>query len=177
MTPAADRFLNTASVGASLVLAATLAITLAFVSWPRVASALGLEPAGPAAAYAPGATIDTPAAWHGRTAVTLVVFARAGCGACQKAEPYFTQLFAELNGRADVVVVGGRETADEDAAFARALGLGEAAFHVAPDGLRVRVTPTLVLVDRAGRVLDAWEGIGPVEKQTSITSAVRAALR
>ena len=171
-----DRLVLRASTAATLALATLLAITLAFVAWPRVANALGLEPPRPAPAYAAGATIDTPAAWHGRTPVTLVIFARASCGACQKAEPFLTSLVADLRGRADVVVVGGPQSMTEDAAFAGAIGVDPASVHPAPAGIRVRATPTLVLVDRAGTVLHAWEGIGPVEKQAVISQAIVTAL-
>lgn len=171
-----DRLMQHTSTAASLALATLLAITLAFVSWPRVAAALGLEPAGPAPAYAAGATIDTPAAWHTRQPATLVLFARASCGACQKAEPFLRQLVADLEGRAGVVLVVGRESLGEDTAFGRALGIGDDAIHAAPEGLRVRVTPTLVLVDQRGTVLHAWEGVGPEQKQAVIEKSILEAV-
>jgi peroxiredoxin len=169
----ADGLVRSASTAASLALAAMLAITLAFVAWPRVASALGIEPAPPAPAYAPGGTIDTPAAWHSRTPATLVLFARASCSACQKGQPFLASLVADLRDRADVVVVGGSA---EDAEFARSIGVDDSRIQMAPAGLRVRVTPTLVLVDRAGTILHAWEGVGPEEKQTAIAQALQRAL-
>jgi hypothetical protein len=174
MRAGADGLVRSASTAASLALAAVLAITLAFVAWPRVASALGIEPGPPAPAYAPGGTIDTPAAWHSRTPATLVLFARASCGACQTARLFLISLVETLRGRADVVVVGGG--ADDDARFARDLGVDPALIHAAPAGLRVRVTPTLVLVDRAGTILHAWEGVGPAEKQAVIAEAIGSAL-
>ena len=88
MDAVTDRFVLRASTAATLALATLLAITLAFIAWPRVASALGLETAGPAPAYVAGAMIDTPAAWHARTPVTLVLFARASCGACVVRRPW-----------------------------------------------------------------------------------------
>jgi hypothetical protein len=172
MTPGRDRLVSQASTAASLVLATGLAVTLAFVAWPRVASALGLQPAGPAPAYAAGAAIDTPAAWHSRTPVTLVLFARAACGACQKAQPFLASLVQSLRDRADVVVVGGAETMTEDAEFSRAIGVDPALIHPAPAGLRVRVTPTLLLVDRSGKILHAWEGVGSDDKQAVISQAI-----
>ena len=170
MRPDADSLVRSASTAASLALATALAITLAFVAWPRVANALGIEPPAPKPAYAAADVIDTPAAWHSRTPVTLVLFARASCGACQKAQPFLASLVADLRDRADVVVVGGSA---DDAAFARSIGVDDSHVHMAPAGLRVRVTPTLVLVDRAGTILHAWEGVGPEEKQAAITQAVR----
>jgi hypothetical protein len=179
MTTDTEKLLNSASMGASLVLATLLAITLAFITWPRVASALGLEtaPAPPPPAYAVGDAIDTPAAWHAGTPRTLILFARASCGACEKAQPFLTSLVAELQPRTNVVLVGGPETFSEDAAFGKAIGIADTSMHPAPAGLRVRVTPTLVLVDASGKILAAWEGVGPEEKQAAIAGAIRAAVR
>jgi hypothetical protein len=175
MSARIENLLNNASFGASLVMATVLAITLAFITWPRVANALGLEtrPAPPPPAYAVGATIDTPAAWHAATPHTLVIFARASCGACEKAQPFLKALVAELQPRTTVVLVGGPETFTEDAAFGKAIGVADASMHPAPAGLRVRATPTLVLVDATGRILAAWEGVGPEDKQAVIAKAIR----
>ena len=108
MTARTEQLLNSASLGASLVLATLLAITLAFITWPRVANALGLEttPAPPPAAYAVGDVIDTPAAWHAASSHTLVLFARASCGACEKAAPFLKGLVADLKPNTGVVLVG-----------------------------------------------------------------------
>ena len=175
----AEQLLNSASLGASLVLATLLAITLAFITWPRVANALGLETTPPPRppAYAVGDVIDTPAAWHAAAPHTLVLFARASCGACEKAAPFLKGLVADLQSRAGVVLVGGPETFGEDAAFGKLVGIADTAMHPAPPGLRVRVTPTLVLVDASGKILHAWEGVGPEATQAAIASAIRTAVR
>jgi hypothetical protein len=177
MEAGTDRFVRHASTAATLALATMLAITMAFVAWPRVASALGIEStAAPAPAYGAGDAIDIPAAWHSQTPATLVIFARASCGACQKAQPFLTSLVADLRNRADVVVVGGAVSMTEDAAFARGLGVEAGSVHPAPAGIKVRVTPTLVLVNRAGTVLHAWEGVGPTDKQAVISRTVLGAV-
>ncbi len=56
--------------------------------------------------------------------------------------------------------------------FARLMGVNDTGFKLVPAGLRVRATPTLVLVDRQGRILAAWEGVGPPEKQNAIARII-----
>jgi thioredoxin-related protein len=63
---------------------------------------------------------------------------------------------------------------NEELGYARALGLSETSVKVVPAGLRVRSTPTLVLVDRQGQVLAAWEGVGPEKKQKEIRASLFA---
>ncbi len=174
----ADRLINKLSVTASLVLAVTLCASLGVVAWPRVASALGLEPARPAPAYSAGDRIDVPAAWYETAPRTLVLFARASCGACQTAQPFLKELVGAVVESGDaVVLVGHAGSREEDAVFAKSLGVGDAGIQSAPAGVRVRVTPTLVLVDKSGTVLNAWEGVGPPDKQKLIAAATAAAVR
>jgi thioredoxin-related protein len=45
---------------------------------------------------------------------------------------------------------------------------------LATPGLRVRATPTLVLVDRQGRIVDAWEGAGKIDTRLAIRAAIDA---
>ena len=173
-----DRFLDKFSVTASIVLAVLLCTTLGVVFWPRVAVALGIKPAPPPPAYVAGDRVDVPAAWYTRHPKTLVVFARAGCGACQNAQPFLKTLAAQvIEGGGGVTVAGHRESPADDASFARSLGVPEEAIAVFPAGLRVRVTPTLILVSRDGTILHAWEGVGPDAKQQSIAAAIAAAFR
>jgi thioredoxin-like negative regulator of GroEL len=43
-----------------------------------------------------------------------------------------------------------------------------------PAGLRVRATPTLVLVNAQGQVLAAWEGVGPEKQQQQIAKTIQS---
>jgi len=165
-------------VTASIVLAVALCASVGIVAWPRVASALGLEPARPAPAYAAGDRIDVPAAWYQNAPRTLVLFARAACGACQTAQPFLKELVGGVIESGDaVVLVGHAGSREEDAVFAKSLGVNDAAIMSAPAGIRVRVTPTLVLVDKSGTILNAWEGVGAPDKQKLIAAATAAAVK
>jgi peroxiredoxin len=66
---------------------------------------------------------------------------------------------------------------DEDAQFARSLGISDDHIVVVGNTLRVKSTPTIVLVDQRGTILHAWEGVGPAENQAKIAGAVKASLK
>ncbi len=176
MNPATEKLVDRTAIGASIVLLALFAGTLGFVWWPRVSRALGNAPPVPAPAYQAGAAIDTPAEWYQGAPYTLLLFARASCRACQSAQPFFKQLITDIGSTIRVVLVTSAGEADEDAYYARGLGLAAQAIRTAVPGLNVRVTPTLVLVDRRGTIIDAWEGVGPAEKQTAIVTTLTSRL-
>jgi hypothetical protein len=168
-----DRF----SIAATLGLVLMVAATAGYIGWPRVAGAIGFKPAPPPPAYASGQRIDVPAAWYDSSPKTLIIFGRASCVACEKAQPFLKGLVTRLNGRAAAVFAHPAGAADQDTAFARSLGIPSDRIVVAGADLRVRATPTLVLVNKNGTVLDAWEGAGPPERQSSIVKAIDVALR
>jgi peroxiredoxin len=154
-----------------------LGATVVAVAWPRITHTLGVKPAAAReAAYRTGQTIDVPAEWYQSSPYTVLLFARASCGACQQAQPFFKQLVAGLKGRASVVLAGSDQEREDDATYGRALGLKDPSLLVAPAGLKVRATPTLVLINQRGEILGAWEGVGPPEHQTTIAKAIDRAI-
>jgi hypothetical protein len=176
MNDRVDRLIDRAAVGASVLLLVVFAGTLGLLLWPRLTGALGVTPAPAAPAYRAGAVIDTPAEWYQAAPYTLLLFARASCSACQTAQPFFKRLIDNIGETVRVVLVTSAGEADEDAQYARGLGLQSQSIRTAIPGLSVRVTPTLVLVDRHGTILNAWEGVGPVDKQTEIADALTTRL-
>ena len=173
---AVDRLSVATTIGFLLMVAATAG----YVGWPRVANAIGLKsaaPPPPPPAYAAGQRVDVPASWYDASGKTLIIFARASCGACDKAQPFLKNLVTRLNGRAAAVMAHPPGEDVANVAFAKSIGITTDHIKVVETGLRVRATPTLLLVDRTGTVLEAWEGAGPPERQSSIVKAIDAALR
>jgi peroxiredoxin len=171
-----DRLLNRLAIGTSIVLLVIFAATLGTLAWPRLMGALGAAPAAPEPAYLAGTTIDTPTEWYQGASHTLLLFARASCTACRAAQPFFKRLIDDIGATARVVLVTSAGEADEDARYARELGLQDHAIRTAVPGLNVRVTPTLVLVNRQGTIIQAWEGVGPADKQAEITTSLTSQL-
>jgi hypothetical protein len=177
LTQRSDRAIHRIATIALVTCLLLVSATAVTVAWPRVSHALGVKPAVTRElAYKTGQTIDVPADWYQSSPYTVVLFARASCGACQSAQPFFKQLVSGLKGRAVVVLAGGELTHDEDAEYGRALGLKDPAIHTAPAGLKVRATPTLVLINQRGEILGTWEGVGPTAQQSTIAKAIDRAI-
>lgn len=176
MEPKTDRWLRRVALAVSLTLVASVTATAVVVMWPRVTRAMGMTPPPPEPAYRAGQTIDTPLEWAQTAEVTLVLFAQSSCGACQKAKPFLKDLFAELKDRAAVLLASHGPDRTVEEKYRAELGLDAAAFRVTPEGLRVRATPTLVLVDRSGKILEAWEGVGPEPQQKLIREKIVSAV-
>lgn len=177
MTQRSEQLVRRASIAASVGLALLLTATLGYIAWPRVAAAIGVKPAAAPPAYAAGEQIDVPAAWYGQADTTLIVFARASCAACEKAQPFLAQLVGKMHGRGTAVMAHPPGADEDDRQFARSLGVADDHIVVVTAGLKVRSTPTLVLVNRQGRILEAWEGVGKETQQAAILTAVDGATR
>lgn len=175
--PSRDRVVSHASLAASVILITALTATIGVVAWPRVAAALGVASSKDEPAYRTGQRFDAPPSWYDQAPRTLVIFARASCGACEKAQPFLAELVRHLQGRSAVMMAGPSATRDDDRRYAEGLGLTAQNIAVVPDGLRVRATPTLVLVNQQGEILEAWEGVGTAGDQAAIVKAIDAALR
>ena len=171
--PRIDRYSVVASLGLVLMVAATAV----YVGWPRVANALGVKPSVPPPAYAAGERVDVPVSWYDSRPKTLIIFGRASCVACEKAQPFLKGLVTRLNGRAAAVFAHPAGADADDAAFGRSLGIANDRIVTVQTGLRVRATPTILLVNQNGTVLEAWEGAGPPERQSSILKTIDLALR
>jgi hypothetical protein len=173
-----DRAVSHAATVLLVTCTLVLGVTAGVVAWPRLSHTLGVKPAAATRemAYRTGQTIDVPVEWYQSSPYTVVIFARASCGACQTAQPFLKQLVAGLKGRASVVLAGSEFERDDDAAYGRAIGLKDQSLQVAPAGLKVRATPTLVIVNQRGEVLGAWEGVGPPTQQSVIAKAIDRAI-
>ncbi len=172
MKQSADRLLHRASVAASAGLVLMLAATLIYVGWPRVSSYFGVKPTAAPPVYAAGDRVDVPAAWYADAPHTLIVFARASCTACERAQPFLKDVVSRMNGKGAAVMAHPDGAPEDDRKFARSLGVSDDHVFLTTPGLRVRATPTMVLVDRQGKVLGAWEGAGKPERQAAILKVV-----
>lgn len=177
MKQAADRLLHRASVVASAGLVLTLAATLVYVAWPRVSGYFGVKSTAAPAVYAAGDRVDVPAAWYTQAPHTLIVFARASCSACERAQPFLKDVVAHMNGKGSAVMAHPDGAPVDDRKFAQSLGVSDDHVFLTTAGLRVRATPTMVLVDRQGKIIGAWEGAGKPERQAAILKIVDDAIK
>jgi thiol-disulfide isomerase/thioredoxin len=173
-----DKVLGRGSLIVSLVLVLVVGGTAGVVAWPRLAKSVGTQaaPKPPEPAYRVGDTVDVPRAWYASAPYTFVLFGQSTCGACQRAQPYLQELVAHLNGRASVVLASPGVNRDAELRYARSLGLEDRALVEATRALKAKVTPTLLVVNQSGKVLGAWEGVGPDDKHEALTRAIDRAL-
>ena len=141
---------------------AVVLTTAAAVASPRLREFLGFTRES-AAPYRVGDTVDVPANMYEGASHTLIVFARASCGACELAKPVFADLVQQIRHTEDMRVsfVMTSRSPGEGAHYVRSIGLSESSlFLEAPENFKVRVVPTAVFVDHAGTILAVSEGAG-----------------
>ncbi len=93
---------------------------------------------------------------------TLVLGLRKGCHFCEDSAPFYQRLIAEQQqgGSNSIIVAVFPDTADVVKEVMQSEGLGVQALVGVPlERLKISGTPTLLLVDRSGTVLNAWIGI------------------
>jgi len=61
-----------------------------------------------------------------------------------------------------------------DQQFARGLGIADGHIVAVQALLKVRATPTVLIVNRQGRILGAWEGVAKADQQAAMNQAVDA---
>lgn len=177
MTERFDRLVSRAAGILSVFLVVLLLGTVAVLAWPRVSKALGLGPKREAA-YKAGDVVDAPRDWYDGASPTLIIFARADCGACINAKPFFKTLVSRIQatGRARVVLGGISAEGLPDTGYAKAIGLDAGMARTAkPKQLRLKSVPTLVLVSADGRISGAWDYLGP-DKQYATADARQQAI-
>jgi len=111
---------------------------------------------------------------YSTSAFTVVLFVRSSCGASVASVPNFRAIaqLVEVSPTTRIVVVPTETWSEEAAAFVGEMGLSEANVRMLDVArLKVKVVPTMLVVDRAGRIRLVQEGISsesPVEAVRSI---------
>lgn|SRR5215471_2320420 len=102
---------------------------------------------------------------------TLLLALSKGCHFCTESAPFYRKLADETSGRSDLRLIavfplGGPSDAKE---YLNELGVSVAETKQAPlEAIGARGTPTLVLVDSGGTVMDSWTGRLTAEKETEL---------
>ena len=151
---------------------AIVAVTLAALAKPELRARLGLAPARPAS-YSVGDRIDVPDRLFAASPLTLLVFVRSNCGACQSAKPAFARITSQLGATSTrtVIVTAGARSAEE-LGYATDVGLDRTHLETMDfSNLKLQVVPTLVLVDQRGKVLYAVEGVPSDAQQQDVLRA------
>lgn len=111
------------------------------------------------------------------TTLTAVVVVDSRCRFCVDSTPFYRRLQAKSAEGSFRLAFSATEPPDTTISFLRDHGLAEAPLVTLPAEVRLRVTPTILLVDRSGSVLTAYEGRLSNRQEHQLTTLIAARRR
>src|SRR6185295_19263171 len=108
---------------------------------------------------------------------TLVLALAPGCDSCSESAPFYRRLMAELAAQRIHVTAVLPESVEESREYLRNLNVEigdvrQGSFEL----LKIRGTPTLILVDEQGVVRNVWLGRFPPDKEQQVIDILREAV-
>jgi thiol-disulfide isomerase/thioredoxin len=121
-----------------------------------------------------GEQLSVPGITWGDSKETVVLALSNKCHFCSESAPFYQRLASDLAHRKDVRLVAVfPQNVDEAKKYLGQLGVPiEQVVQASLDSLRVRGTPTLVIVDRTGTVKQSWVGKLTLERETEVLSRI-----
>lgn len=126
--------------------------------------------------YKPGEQVSTlPGVDYSIAPATLLMIVKSDCGYCDASMPFYRRIVARRTEQKSTLrlIVGAPAT---DAGFDGYLGANglsvDQTLMLNQGSLKVRATPTLLLVDSAGRVKNIWEGQLPETQERAVMDAL-----
>ena len=108
---------------------------------------------------------------------TLVLALAPGCDSCSESAPFYRRLTAELATQRVHLTAVLPASVEESREYLRSLKVEIADVRQGSfEALKIRGTPTLILVDQQGVVLNVWLGRLPPEKEQQVIDTIREAL-
>jgi len=171
-----DAFVQRLSTVVVVVCLVVLSGTTALVVSPAMRQWLGVGPGAQPPAYAVGDLVDINAEIYRASPVSLVLFARSTCPACQRSADFHKHVVAagKTYGIPSVLMTPSEDVAAERV-YAEGLGIAATDVHRVPTGsIKLRSVPALMVVDRAGLIRHVWFGAPDATTQATILGAVTA---
>jgi hypothetical protein len=137
----------------------------------------GGDSRNPANKIVRGSKIDLPDLDWGKNGETLLLVVAEGCHFCSESASFYQRLAVETAepGSPRLIAVLPQEV-PEGRKYLAGLGVSiDEVRKAQPISMGITGTPTLVLVDSAGRATDIWPGKLPPEKESEVLSRVQAA--
>jgi len=169
-----DLVVGRLGVAVAVVCATVVTVTAVAMAMPSVRTSLGLGPAPEKPSYVAGQAVDFSSDVFGQASHTLAIFFRSDCGACERMKPYLARLTSRSSGLTlRVVAVTGITNSLDSLSFAKGIGLDESRLITMDlTTLRLKRVPTIMLIDRAGRIEIALEGIPSAQDEESLLRRV-----
>lgn len=171
-----DAFVRRFSTIVIVVCLLVLTSTLALVVSPSLRARVGVGSAAAPPPYAVGDRVDIESGAYATSPLSLVLFARSTCAACQRSSDFHKQVVAvgRTHGVPTVLVTPSTD-ADAERAYAAGLGIaGAQVYQALPGAIKLRAVPALMVVDTSGLIRHVWFGAPDTATQTTILAAVSA---
>lgn len=152
-----------------LCLVAATAVVLSRPAWrERARHALGWS-----TQFVAGTPSGLPSSLTGGADRTVLIFVSDTCAACQRSQPFHRELLGLAGARLAVRVLLTTSNGSIES-LAAALGApADAVIAFDPRGTRLQVVPTVLVVDRAGTVLEMKEGVLPASEQHALIERLK----
>lgn len=123
----------------------------------------------------PGMKLSLPGVDWGKSDQTLLMVLSTTCHFCTESAPFYQRLAREKSGRGDVRLVAVLpQEVGEAQKYLNEHGISvDEVKQASLTSVSVRGTPTLIMVDRNGSVIEAWEGKLPGDKETEVLNRLR----
>lgn len=171
----AERSLGRAVVTLTITMLCVVGVTAAVLLRPtwreRVRHSLGWS-----TQFVVGEPSGLPASLTGDADHTVLIFVSETCAACQRSRPFHRTLLTAANARVAVKILLTTPGGDTGA-LSETLGAATTTISAFDSrGTRLRVVPTLLIVDRAGTVLEMKEGVLPDAEQHALLELLKSYL-
>jgi thioredoxin-related protein len=122
-----------------------------------------------------GAKLSVPGIDWSKNNKNLVLLLSDSCKYCTESAPFYQRLVQERAQRQTFHLIATfPQPVSEGRKYLNGLGVGiDDVVEVSPRAIRIRGTPTLLLVNSAGVVTDEWLGKLPPEKETEVLSRLQ----
>lgn len=130
------------------------------------------QPAAPPSLV--GTKVALEGAHWGKNQHTLVLFLKKGCRFCDESAPFYQRLVKELsasNGTQAMAVLP--HTIEESRQYLNQHKIEIAEIKQSPGLAGVRGTPTVLLVDNTGKVLEEWIGKLPAQQENALIARLK----
>lgn len=126
-------------------------------------------------AIKPGTKISLPETDWSQSERHVVLVLQKGCHFCTESAPFYKRLIGALAKRTDVQLIAALpQSVGESRQYLDGLGVAVNDVKQAdPSSVGATGTPTLLLVDKAGKVTDVWVGKLPPEKEQEVFSRLQ----
>lgn len=120
----------------------------------------------------PGDKLSLPGLDWNKGDRTLLLVLSTTCRFCTESAPFYQRLAQEKTRNTNVNLVAILpQTVSESQKYLNDLGVSVDEIRQAtPDAVKAVATPTLIIVDRTGAVIDSWVGKLPAEKEVEVVN-------